>query len=94
MTARFEDADTWFDRNEPLIFWTIMALPYLTLAGLVAFIIWDARHPPRPVKSNGRRRLEELRKDPDKWNALLEALREVSKDNEEVAAALRQHGLL
>ena len=94
VTNQYRRADTWFDRNERLIFWTIMALPYLTLAGFIAFVIWDARHPPRPVKSAERRRLEELRKDPDKWNALIDALREVSKDNAEVATALRQHGLL
>ena len=96
VTNQYRRTDTWFARNERLIFWTVMALPYLTLAGLIAFIIWDARHPPRPVKSAGRRRLAELRKDPDEWNSLLEALREVAifcKDNEEVAAALRQYGL-
>lgn len=94
VTTQYRRADTWFNRNERLIFWTVMALPYLTLAGFIAFVIWDARHPPRPVKSAERRRLEELYKDPDKWNALLEALREMSKDNEEVATALRQHEML
>ena len=94
VTNRYRRADTWFDRNERLVFWTIMALPYLTLAGFIAFVIWDAKHPHRPVKSAELRRLEELRKDPDKWNALIESLREVSKDNAEVATALRQHRLL
>lgn len=94
VTTQYRRADTWFNRNERLIFWTVMALPYLTLAGFIAFVIWDARHLPRPVKSAERRRLDELYKDPDKWNALIEALREVSKDNEEVASALRQHELL
>lgn len=94
MTTHYRRADTWFDRNERLIFWTIMALPYLALAGFIAFVIWEARHPSRPVKSAELRRFEKLCKDPDKWNALIEALREVSKDNAEVATALRQHGLL
>ena len=94
VTTHYRRADTWFNRNERLIFWAVMALPYLALAGFIAFVIWDAKHPPRPIKSAELRRFEKLRKDPDKWNALIEALREVSKDNEEVATALRQHGLL
>ena len=94
VTTHYRRADTWFNRNERLIFWTVMALPYLALAGFIAFVIWDAKHPPRPVKSAELRRFEKLRKDPDKWNALIEALRKISKDNKEVATALRQHGLL
>ena len=94
VTTHYRRADTWFNRNERLIFWTVMALPYLALAGFIAFVIWDAKHPSRPVKSAELRRFEKLRKDPNKWNALIEALREVSKDNAEVATALRQHGLL
>ena len=63
VTTPYGRADTWFDRNERLIFWTIMALPYLIPYRLHSrLVIWDARHPPRPVKS-AERRLEELRKD-------------------------------
>ena len=103
VTTRVRRADTWFNRNYRLIFWTIMVLPYLSLAGFIGFVLWDWRPPLRPVERNvpsvpfGSDEItveDELLNNPDKWNALIEALRAVSKDNEQVADVLRQFRLL
>ena len=103
IAAQFEDTNTWFDRNYQLIFWTIMTLPYLSLAGFIGFVLWDWKHPPRPVKRNvpsvlfGSDKMtveDELSHNPDKLHSLLEAFRSLGKSNEQVADVLRQFRLL
>ncbi len=100
-TVRFDDADAQLDRQYRLIFWLLWALVAITIATLVGYAWWEQRYfrrlfESKEKSSEGKAMTleDELAHNPDKLHALLEALRPLTRTNEQLAALLRQYRLL
>ena len=96
INQRFDSIDKQFDR-----LWSLMLVIIAGIFGLIGFIVWDRRTVLRPVEQRLDRLeaylehdLEVKHADGSRMTRLIKVLREMARDDEQLASVLRSFSLL